>query len=425
MSAVNELPALMRDRSFWAMTITQFLGAFNDNLFKQLVLLLAVFSVPTAGEATGDLQGHAMALFALPFLLFSGFAGYLSDLYSKQRVIVLCKLAEIVVMLLGMLAFFAYNHTGFAGPLAVLFLMGMQSAFFGPGKYGILPELLRPSDLPKANGIILTTTFVAIILGTACAGFLKVQVPTANQLWLVSAVCVIIAMVGTGTSLMIRRSPAANPQLSFQLESLALPTESRRLLWQDKPLLTALLASCMFWLVGGLVHMSVNALGKQLGLDERTTSLLVASMAIGITVGCLLAGTLSAGQFSSRLVRYGLWGILVCLGLLAIPGGPHGQWLGKNGSLLVLVLLGMFAGIFAVPLQVFLQSRPPPDQKGRMIAAMNFANWVAILLASLIYSGGILALNALGANSSNMFALTAVLIAPVAWWYRPQSEKLS
>lgn len=418
-------PALLRDHSFWGMTCTQFLGAFNDNLFKQLLLLLAVVAAVAGENGEQDLQGRAMIVFATPFLLFSGVAGYLSDLFSKRQVIVLSKVAEIVVMSLGLLAFLSYTRFGLHGMFVVLFLMGAQSAFFGPSKYGILPETLRPVDLPHANGIILMTTFLAIILGTAIAGVLKVAFPDTDQLWMVSAICVLIACLGTGTSLLIRKVPAAEPGLKFQPSSLTLPPETRRLLSTDKPLLSALLASCMFWLVGGLVQMSVNALGMlQLKLDARATSLMVSSMAIGIAIGCILAGILSRGRFASGVVRTGIWGIFACLVLLSLPGGVHGQWIGFWGSIPTLLLLGMFAGMFAVPLQVFLQSRPPESQKGRMIATMNLANWIAILSSGIIYWGAGVLLEKIAWQPNAMFALTAGIITPVALWYRPVAQGL-
>ena len=158
---------LLRDASFWGLTATQFLGAFNDNLYKQLLLLLFV-AVPH-GEQTQDWQSLALVMFSLPFILFSGFAGFLSDRYSKTRVIVFAKVAEIAIMAAGAAGFWAMGQYGLTGPIigvlsAVLFCMGAQSAFFGPGKYGILPELFRDRDLPAANGIVLMTTFIAIIL---------------------------------------------------------------------------------------------------------------------------------------------------------------------------------------------------------------------------------------------------------------------
>ena len=426
----NAIPPLERDRSFWGMAITQFLGAFNDNLYKQLLLLLSVVAVTVDGAPAGDLQGVAMIVFAIPFLLFSGFAGYLSDLYSKRRIIVLSKLAEIIVMVLGLVAFITYGWFGLAGTMVVLFLMGAQSAFFGPGKYGILPEMLRPSDLPKANGVILMTTFVAIILGTAVAGFLKTIISDVQQLWMISGVCVLIAVAGTASSLIIRTIPPAQPHLRFDASSLAIPKEIGKLLIGDRQLSWALFASCMFWLVAGLVHMSVNALGlRQLKLTEAVTSFMVSSMAIGITIGCLLAGALSRDRFAAGILRRAIWGMLVCLLLLGLPGGA--QLLGFWGSVPLLILLGMFAGLFAVPLQVFLQSRPPEGQKGRMIATMNIANWIAILLSGVIYFGAAgqlfgnkSLLELLNWNPNAMFALTAFMIAPLALFYRPKEKKL-
>ncbi len=141
-------PSLFRDSSFWGLTVTQFLGAFNDNLYKQLLLLLAVTSTAAAGaggelaagEEHMDVQGWALFVFSIPFVIFSGYAGYLSDRYSKQPIIWICKVAEIVICFLALLAFLMYGRFGMAGTWAVLFLLGTHSAFFGPGKYGIIPE---------------------------------------------------------------------------------------------------------------------------------------------------------------------------------------------------------------------------------------------------------------------------------------------
>ena len=159
--AEGDLPPLLRDTSFWGMSATQFLGAFNDNVFKQLLLLLAtptaveIAAAEAAGETVPDRQAEAMIVFAIAFLVFSGFAGWLADCTSKRTLIIGSKAAEIVVMTLGMVGFLFYGSIGFSGMLVVLFLMGTQSAFFGPPKYGILPEMIRDRDLPQANGIFL------------------------------------------------------------------------------------------------------------------------------------------------------------------------------------------------------------------------------------------------------------------------------
>lgn len=453
----SQLPALYHDRSFWGMTITQFLGAFNDNLFKQLMLLLAL------KIAVADRQPIAMLVFSAPFLLFSGFAGFLSDRYSKRTIIVLSKVAEIGAMSLGLIGFYFYAEVGFNGLLVVLFLMGAQSAFFGPGKYGILPEMLRKSDLPRANGIILMTTFLAIIFGTVAAGLLSgmasdqagpATVTTASSLatsgtdapaaslavrggeramhasgesvqglWIGSLICVAIAIVGTLTSLWVRAVPASSPHLRFTPSALTVPSDTLRMLRSDRPLMGALFASCVFWLVAGIAQPTVNSLGnRQLELTDKLTSVLAASVAIGIALGAVLAGKLSRGRTDFHVMRLGGWGLIGMLLLLSLPGWQHGHLLGFWGSLPALIGLGICAGMYAIPLQVFMQSRPPDGQKGRMIAVMNQANWVAILLSAVAYWMFDQIVLALGWNRSPIFALTALVMLPALLLYRPDKS---
>jgi MFS family permease len=428
----NPTPPLFRDRSFWGMTATQFLGAFNDNLFKQLMLLLAI-PVGAAAAQKADEQGLATMIFSLPFVLFSGFAGWLSDRYSKRTMIVLCKCAEIGIMLLGMLGFLAYDATGYRGLLVVLFLMGTHSTFFGPGKYGILPELFREEDLPRANGIILMTTFLAIIFGTASAGLLGEFLYNAagqrvpERLWIGSLICIGIALCGTFTSLLIRPVRPAVPGLRFQPSGLFIPADTRKLLAIDRPLLAALLVSCVFWLFSGFAMQSVNSLGMtQLGVGERRTSLLTAVIGLGIAGGAVLAGRLSRGKADFRLVTWGSWGMVAGMLIMAVSlpeaGGGFSHLLGYGGSFPMLVLLGMAAGMFAIPVQVFIQSRPPEDQKGRMIAAMNLTNFIAILLSGAIYMACDRVLEAFHWPRSVLFAFNALLILPVALFYRPKID---
>jgi acyl-[acyl-carrier-protein]-phospholipid O-acyltransferase/long-chain-fatty-acid--[acyl-carrier-protein] ligase len=422
---VSPLPRLYRDSSFWGMTITQFWGAFNDNLFKQLMLLL---SLKVAAE---DRQHVAMAVFSIPFVLFSGFAGYLADRYSKRAIVVLSKFAEIVVMLLGMVAFLSFGAYGFAGLLVVLFLMGTQSAFFGPGKYGILPEMLRGDDLPRANGLILMTTFLAIIFGAASAGFFSDLAAkgsgtldaAARKMWIASAVCIGIAVLGTATSLLVRKVPAAMPGLPFRWTALTIPGETRRMLAGDRPLLGALVASSVFWLVAGVANLAVNSLGKaQLELSDLKTSLMVASIGVGIAAGAVLAGRISRGHANFRVMRMGGWGLILSLLVLALPGPFHGHLLGFGGSVVTLIVLGMFAGMYAIPLQVFMQSRPPRDLKGRMIAVMNQANFIAILLSALVYWAFDRLVEWLDWQRAVIFALTALLMLPSVLCYHPRQE---
>lgn len=458
------------NKSFWGMVFTQFLGAFNDNLFKQLVLLLAIpvaiaaelksgdppaagveASVPAdatvaaesnkadlsksakastadnevkeVGAGKADIQGPALAIFSIPFLLFSGYAGYLSERFSKQRVIFLCKVAEIGIVLLGMVGFLLYDRVGIAGLFVVLGLMGTHSAFFGPGKYGILPELFPTKNLAMVNGVVLMTTFLAIIFGTALAGVLKDQLGN-QQLWVASLVCVAIAVVGTQTAHMVRKTPPVDPKLQLTWSALVVPEEVLALMRKDGPLVRALLSSCMFWLVGGIVFPSANSLGKkQFLVSETSTSILAACMGLGIMVGSLLAATLSKQAVNWRLVKIGAWGIFGCLVVMSIPGTARFNLAGLAGSHVILLLLGLFAGLYAVPISVFLQSRPPKDCKGRVIATMNLANWIAIVMSAGIYAVFDLIVIKAGWPHYYKFAFTAVLILPVAILYRPSNQE--
>src|SRR5439155_4069102 len=182
----------------------------------------------------------------------------------------------------------------------------------------------------------------------------------------------------------------AVPDLRFQPSGVFIPLETRQRLAIDRPLLAALLVSCIFWLVSGFAMQSVNSLGMtQLAVGERRTSLLTAVIGLGIAAGAVLAGRLSRGKADFRLVTWGGWGMVAGMLVMAISlpraGGGFQHLLGYTGSFPMLILLGMAAGMFAIPVQVFIQSRPPQDQKGRMIAAMNLTNFIAILLSGGIY----------------------------------------
>jgi acyl-[acyl-carrier-protein]-phospholipid O-acyltransferase/long-chain-fatty-acid--[acyl-carrier-protein] ligase len=434
----NGRPTLYRDRAFWGMTATQFLGAFNDNVFKQLVLLLCVDYKDLLQLDKDPYQTTASAMFALPFVMISGFAGWLSDRSSKQKIVVWAKVAEIIVMLAGMAAFLSapiHSAPLLYALFAVLFLMAAQSAFFGPAKYGILPELFHEHDLPRANGMIQMTTFLAIIFGMAVCGVAKKNLTQAGLgLWIVSAGCVAIAVVGTLTSLYVRPTPVARPNLPLTARSFGVDRSTWGLLRGDRELTRVLLISCLFWFLGGVLIPVVNAFGKsQMGYDDDVTSVLAALLGVGIAVGCVVAGKLSHEQISFHLVHYGAYGMFaLLLGLALLPLVPLPPTVLAYPAGLLLLGLGYSAGIFVVPLQVFLQARPPADRKGRMIGTMNLANWIAILFAAGFY--GLcsklftLAPDAPGENPRSViswtFAVMAVLILPVAVTFRPPDERL-
>jgi MFS family permease len=437
------------------MTSTQLLGAFNDNLFKQLVMLICV-DAARPDRLGRDYQPLALALFAIPFVMFSGFAGFLSDRISKRGIVVSMKIAEIAIMLAGMGAFFLGGILpDWQLPLlfVVLFLMSTQSAFFGPSKYGILPELFADRDLPQANGMIQMTTFLAIIFGFAAAGYGKEWFQ--DSLWMVSAMCVGIAVLGTCTSLFVRKTPVARPGLEFEWSAVGINRETRNMLKGDRLLVEVLLISSLFWFLGGVMQPTTNSFGKQqLELGDANTSLLGAFMGVGIAVGCVVAGKLSREKINFGLVRIGSWGLVGSLSWLCLLGVAHsaenpGAWgnlfpnsLTETYSRLGMLGVGFFGGLFIVPLQVFLQARPPEDQKGRMIGTMNLINWIAICLAAAFVAISTLVLKAIqgsGATGTEaiseastrlvevhwIFGVMAVIMLPVAIFYHPPDETLS
>lgn len=444
-SSRTETP-VFRDRSFWGLTLAQFLGAFNDNLFKQLVLLLCLDYAQrdiAAGAkiAEDQYQPYALVVFALPWVVFSGLAGFLSDRSSKQRGIVFFKAAEVVIAFLGLFAFLS----GMLWPLlAVLFLMSLHSTFFGPSKYGILPQLFRDRDLPQINGVFQMTTFLAIIFGFASAGMAKDHFEGQAGLAIISGICMTIALAGTLASLMIRRTEPVQPQLRLTVGTLFADPENLKLLRSDRFLCGVLLVSSLFWFTGGVVQPAVNSFGVlDLGLSATRVSLLQGCVGIGIAAGCLISGRLSRHRIRFGLVRVGAWGIVAGLLVLTLLGVLSRFRSGDDAGLitvarlewiarLTLMELGLSAGLFVVPLQVVLQTAPPEDQKGRMIGTMNLANWLGILLSAAFY--GVFEKLRSWINTSiatdfrlpsaTSFAALALVILLVAVFYRPADRDL-
>ena len=439
----HALPRLYQDSAFWGMTTTQFLGAFNDSVFKQIVLLLCVAVIVNPLGETQDQQFLAQGIFAIAFIFLSGISGYWSDRGSKRGLIIFCKLLEIIVMLGAVVAFANLSNIKMIATdsgaeqfsphgtpwllLSILFLMGSQSAVFGPAKYGILPEMVRGTDLPRMNGIIQMTTFLAIILGTWVGGVLLDAMH--DFLWAVGMICVGIAIVGTMTSLLVRRTPVAEPNARFFWSNLAISPDARNILRRDKPLRNALWVYSIFWFVAAIFPLMVNWLGReQFLMSNSKTSFLLATVSVGIASGFVCAGKLSGGHINFRLVKIGALGLAVCLLLLALPASmSQGKWnhlLGVRGSYVTLIFSGFFAGLFALPVQVYLQARPPQNIKGRVIGAMNLVNWIAIVLAALFFFVSDELLKVMHLPKFIIFGITGILLFPIAFFYRSDTVSL-
>ncbi len=368
-------PGGVRGRSFIFFIITQSLGAFNDNVFKVIILFLirAKFADDPSRSALYLPIGAAML--TLPFFFFSSYAGTLADRFSKRKIIVWAKGAEILVMFAGLLALF---HGNIIWILAVLFAMGTQSSFFSPSKYGILPELLPEEELSKGNGILQMSTFLAIILGTAIAGQFYESFEPA--LYRTSFFLIGLASLGTLTSLGIEKVPAANPSARGQWFFLAQMYRSLREIKKQRPLFLTILGIAYFWFLGAFFQLNLIPFGQDvLGMEESEISLLMALMAVGIGVGSMAAGYLSGGRVEFGLVPIGAFGLTLFSGLLFFSTNSVALTAGT------LFFLGASVGFFIVPLQAYLQWKSPADQKGRNIAASNFIDTFAILFSSLLF----------------------------------------
>ena len=382
--------------SFKWLNITQFLGAFNDNIFKLLIALLLIHL--KGDENTATVMATAGAVFVLPFLLFSALAGKLADSVSKRNIIVATKIAELLLMAVGIVAF-AINSP--AVLYVVLFLMATQSAFFAPSKYGIVPELVQTTQLSRANGLLEAMTYAAIVLGTAAAFTLSWI--TGENFSLMGIGCILISIVGLVTSLLIRRTPPAGTQRKVSLFFLRDIFQTIRQIHRDKDLLLAVLASAYFLLIGGLIYLNLIPYGiKHLDLDSSQSSQLFLIVAIGIGIGALWAGKLSGRNVEFGVVPLGALGLTICSIGLALTDGS------KPAAFALIFIMGMSGGLFIVPIHAFVQLRSPQKQRGQILAASNFLGWVGVLMASgFIY----LFCDLLGLSAAGMFIVLAILTA--------------
>ena len=371
---------LARNRSFAGLITAQFFGAFNDNLYKQLILFLAARSL-FPGE---DKQGLAFAVFALPFILFSGIAGDLSERFSKRTIIAMMKVVEIAIMLAGTVALALRSWPAM---LTVLFVMGGQSAFFGPSKYGVIPELVGKQRLMAANGVTSMTTFLAILLGQALAGPLLDRF--GDRLWVTGFWCLAFAMIGTGAALFIRRLPAQRPTMPVDRNPFGGVLNSIRELRSDRRVFQMLLLNSLFWFNGGVVQQALIGLGGPRYLDipdnqNWRLSLLLVVLAASIIVGSLWVEPAARRVRAGRLIVFGALSILVCQSLLAVAVmvlGPDAY----RFALGLVAALGFTGAFFAVPIQTFLQDAPGEGTRGKTFAVNGFLNFIFIFLAGAYY----------------------------------------
>ncbi len=413
---------LLRTRRFLPLFVTQFLGAVNDNLLKTALVTLVTYRAFTDPVTTKIVVAIATAIFIAPYFIASATAGQLADKFEKAALVRYVKLWEVGVMLLAG-AGFALGGAAFVYfELAVLFLLGVQATFFGPVKYGILPNLLAPQELMGGNALIEAGTFIAILLGTIAGGLL-ILAPGGKAI--VSAVLLAFAAGGWLASLMIPRAGRAAPDLRINpniwAETMAILrfAKARRVLW------LSILAISWFWLVGAIFLSQFPTYAKvTLGADASVETLFLAMFSIGIGAGAMLCGRLLRGEVSARLAPLGAVGMtLFTLDLYAASmraGGGSGDALIGVGQFLThaanwrlsvdLFMIAVCGGIFTVPLYALLQARAEESHRSRVVAANNVMNALFI-----VASGAVSAIMLkLGLSVPAVFLVVGILNAAAA-----------
>jgi len=410
--------SLLGERRFLPFFITQFLGAFNDNIFRNgLVILITFQGVLIAGMDGSQLANVAGALFIVPFFLFSSIAGQLADKYEKAVLFQRIKLLEIGLMILAAIAFMT---TSYLGLLAVLFLMGCQSTLFGPVKFSYLPQQLADHELVGGNGLVESGTYMAIIFGLV-AGIMVVATDSGSQI-VISSTLIGIAILGYLASRQIPACRAVDPELKINWN---LWSETWRIVGyarRDKAVFLSVLGISWFWFFGSVMTLQVPAYTLEIinGSKEIATLLLVA-FAVGVGTGSLLCERMSGHRVELGLVPFGSIGLsLFALDLyFAQPAAAAsavdgiGPFLARAGSWRIvfdMAMLGVFGGFYSVPLYAMMQERADRRFMSRIIAANNILNSLFMVAAA----GLAITLLKNGFTIPQLFVVLAILNALVA-----------
>jgi len=409
---------LLKQKRFAPFFATQFLGAFNDNLFKNALVVLLTFQAARWTTLRPELLANlAAGIFILPFFLFSATAGQLADKYDKARLARLVKVLEMAIMGVAAAGFFL---TSLPVLMGALFLLGCHSTLFGPVKYAILPQHLREEELVGGNALIEAGTFVAILIGTLAGGLLAGSV--AHPAW-IAVGGFVVALAGYLTSRGIPAAPAPAPELKVNLNPLSETWRNIAFARENRTVFLSILGISWFWLYGALFLAQFPAYGKfVLGGGESSVTLLLATFTVGIGVGSMLCERMSGKHVEIGLVPFGSIG-LTLFGLdlyFASPTGLAGAAPHELLALLAmpavwrvlfdLLMLGMFGGFFIVPMYALVQLRSSPEHRARIIAANNILNALFMVVGAL----GAAALLGEGLSIPALFGLGALLNAAVA-----------
>ncbi|MEN6465828.1 MAG: MFS transporter [Syntrophaceae bacterium] len=383
---------LLKIRRFAPFFWTQFFGAFNDNVFKNaLILIIAFQGVRQSPDVDSNvLINMAAGALILPFFLFSALAGDISDKYEKSRLIRCIKLVEIFIMALAAVAFYFSN---IAALMALLFLLGTQAAFFGPVKYSILPQHLQPGELVGGNAMVEMGTFIAILLGTIGGGIL-IQMDNGPKM--VGAGVLLIACAGYAASRFIPEAAACSPGLKIRWNPVTETWKTVQLVRDPDSVFKSILGISWFWFLGASYLTQLPAYTRDiLHSSESVVTLLLALFSIGVGAGSLMCERLSGRKVELGLVPLGSIGLSIFgFDIFFAYQAPQvsnlmglSEFIHSPGSIRVIfdfIMIGVSGGLFIVPLYAFIQMRTRPEIRSRVIAANNILNAFFMVLASIM-----------------------------------------
>ena len=415
-SLIQNVAHLLRARRFLPLFATQFLGAFNDSLFKQAVVLFVTYQLYSNPAKEFQFSAIAQGLFILPFFLFSALSGQLADDHDKARLIRIIKLAEIGIMILGGAGLMLANIPLM---LAAVGLMGVHSTFFGPIKYAILPQHLRKDEVLGGTGLVEAGTYIAILLGTILAGVLASRPESA------AAAVLGFALLGYLAGRQVPPAPPAAERLQITWHIVHASIELVSATMHIRRLFLAILAISFFWTIGAVLIIIFPPLVKNvLGADEQVASLFIAIFSIGIAIGSIAINRMLKSKVSARyapgsVIEMGVFVLL--LHFVALAWGKNGPELTTltnfifhpMAGLMILALLGVAitGGMFVVPLYAFLTTTVPKTETARTVAANNIVNSGAMVIGSLLAFG----LSSLGIGPVGQLLLVAAMCLISAW----------
>ena len=413
---------LLKERRFLPLFVTQFFGAFNDNLFKQAMVLFATYRVFNDARVESNFNAIATGLSLIPFFLLSALSGQLADTMDKAKIIRWVKTAEIGIMAIGgagmLIALGGHTRIGIGVMLTAVLLLGVHSTFFGPIKYAILPQHLDSAHVLGGTGLIEAGTYLSILLGTILAGALSVEQSVVAVL--------VVAGVGWIAGRMVPPAPRIGPELEINANPI---TSSWRLISATMHIPRLFLAICsisFFWTIGAVLIILFPPLVKNLlTADRQVASLVLAIFSVGIAVGSVIVNRLLDGRISAKYAPasvVAMGGFVVAFSLLArtwIPAADGhlysiAAFVEEPRAIPILLSLAGIAitgGMFVVPLYAFLTTTVTKDQTARTVAANNVVNSGAMVVGALL----VMVLASLGASPENMLFLAAAMCLVAAW----------